>query len=65
MDRQEIEARLNALHQLLREYDYIGIKIATGRATAKDYAAEIAQMKAWAKEIDQLEAQLALPEVGE
>lgn len=59
MDRLEIEARLNALHQLLREHDYIGTKIATGRATASEYATEIALMKDWEKEINTLEAQLA------
>lgn len=59
MDKREIEARLNALHQLLSRYDYIGIKIATGRATKEDYTAEITQMKAWEKEINKLETQLA------
>lgn len=58
-NRQEMEARLNALNQLLRGCDYIGTKIATGRATASEYASQIAQMNTWAQEINALEAQLA------
>ena len=65
MDRHEIVARLNALHQLLHKCDYIGIKIATGRATTADYATQIENMAGWAAEINDLETQLAaLPDDG-
>lgn len=54
----EKEARLNALRQLLAQHDYIGIKIATGRATREEYAAEIAIMTKWAAEINELEMEI-------
>lgn len=47
--------RIAELKQLLAGYDYIGIKIATGRATKEEYAKEIAQMTEWANEINELE----------
>lgn len=47
--------RINKLKQKLREYDYIGVKIATGRATKEEYATQIAEMDAWATEINELE----------
>lgn len=59
MNRHEIDARLNALHQMLRDYDYIGVKIATGRATIKEYTDQIAQMKSWAAEVNDLELLLS------
>ena len=55
----ERRARINALKDLLKGYDYIGTKIATGRAGAEDYAAEIAKMTAWAAEVDLLETEIA------
>jgi hypothetical protein len=55
----EKQARLNALRELLSRYDYIGTKIATGRATKEEYADEIARMTAWAEEINALEAEIA------
>ena len=55
----ERQARINALKDLLKQHDYIGTKIATGRATAEDYAPEIANMTAWAAEVDLLEAEIA------
>ncbi len=43
----------------LKELDYIGVKIATGRATADEYAAEIAEMKKLADDINRIDAELA------
>lgn len=40
----------------LREHDYIGVKIATGRATVDDYAAEIATMTEYAARVEELRA---------
>ena len=49
------EPRIAELKKLLKSYDYIGVKIATGRATREEYAKEIAQMTEWANEINELE----------
>lgn len=49
------ELRIAELKNLLASYDYIGIKIATGRATIEEYAEQIAQMTKWAEEINELE----------
>lgn len=59
MTRNEIIMRVNALRQLLRRNDYIGVKIATGRAAIEDYAKEIAEAKAWSKELNELEDKLS------
>lgn len=51
----EKEARINALRELLKRYDYIGTKIAMGRATREEYAEEIKQADEWAAELRILE----------
>ena len=38
----------------LRDLDYIGVKIATGRATIEEYAEEIAEMSRLANEVKRL-----------
>ena len=43
MTREQIEAEIRGLDQLMREKDYIGTKIAMGRATIEEYAEEIAE----------------------
>lgn len=43
--------------------DYIGVKIATGRATREEYADKITLMTQYASEINQLEDELNLLEV--
>lgn len=43
MTREQIEAEIRGLDQLMREKDYIGTKIAMGRATVEEYAEEIAE----------------------
>ena len=47
------------LEQWLRDHDYIGIKIATGRATVEEYAEEIEEMKRKAERINEINRLLA------
>lgn len=58
LKRQTAQERIAELKQLLKDYDYIGTKIATGRGTREEYAKQIAQMTVWADEINELEASL-------
>ena len=51
-------SRINELKKQLRELDYIGIKIATGRGTREEYATQIAQMTEWANEVDRLQEEV-------
>ena len=46
------------LEEWLKEHDYIGVKIATGRATIDDYADEIALMTEKAERINEIDALL-------
>ena len=46
--------RIDELQLNLKHKDYIGTKIAMGRATKEDYATEIAQCDEWADEINTL-----------
>ncbi len=50
-----VENRINELKELLKEYDYIGVKIATGCATIDDYKNEIALCEEYRKEIRELQ----------
>lgn len=45
---------INRLKKELSEYDYIGIKIATGVATREQYASEIARAEALRQRIREL-----------
>lgn len=58
MTREQIEEEIRSLNQLMRENDYIGIKIAMGRATKEEYAEEIAKSEEMAKRKNELEAML-------
>ena len=51
-------ARCDQLRANLAAYDYIGTKIATGRATREEYAKQIEQMREWASEL-KTQAQIA------
>ena len=46
------------LENWLTAHDYIGTKIATGRATVEDYAEEIAEMRVKAQRINEINALL-------
>ena len=59
-EKEKAELRINELLGLLKSYDYIGTKIATGRGTIQEYASQIKQMTEWANEINKLEAEYAI-----
>lgn len=48
----------NVKQAWLRDHDYIGTKIATGRATIEDYADEIRTMREYAERIEEIDLQL-------
>ena len=45
MDAVELNKEYEELEVWMRQHDYIGVKIATGRATIEEYADVIAEMK--------------------
>ena len=47
------------LETWLKEHDYIGTKIATGRATVEEYATEIAEMSEKANRINEIDRELS------
>ena len=49
MTREQIEEEIRNLDQLMKANDYIGTKIAMGRATNEEYAEEIAKTEEWAE----------------
>ena len=53
----ETESKIAAIDAEFKTLDYIGIKIATGRATISDYEPEIARMSQLADEKNELETQ--------
>lgn len=58
MTREQIEAEIRAVDQLMKANDYIGTKIAMGRATKEEYAKEIAESEKLAERKNELEAML-------
>lgn len=56
--RQVLQTEKAELEAWLKAHDYIGVKIATGRATIDDYADEIALMTEKAKRINEIDAEL-------
>ncbi len=56
--KEQIEAEIRGLDQLIRANDYIGVKIAMGRATKEDYAEQIAESEKMAEKINELRAEL-------
>lgn len=53
-----LRAEKQELEMWLREHDYIGVKIATGRATVEEYATEIALMTEKANRINEIDEEL-------
>ena len=47
------------LESWLKNHDYIGTKIATGRATVEEYASEIAEMSEKASRINEIDRELS------
>ena len=58
MTREQIEAEIRGLDQLMREKDYIGTKIAMGRATIEEDAKENAESDRTAARKNELNAML-------
>lgn len=56
--RQSLQTEKAELEAWLKAHDYIGVKIATGRATVDDYADEIALMTEKAERINEIDALL-------
>lgn len=61
----ETEGKIAAIDAEFKTLDYVGIKIATGRATISDYEPEIARMSQLADEKNELETQLTDLQVKE
>ena len=55
----ELEKEKAELDQWLRDHDYIGVKIATGRASVNEYASEIAIMTEKANRINEIDTELS------
>ena len=55
LKRQALVKEKAQLETWLKEHDYIGTKIATGRATIEEYATEIAEMRAKANRINDID----------
>lgn len=56
--RQALQTEKAELETWLKQHDYIGTKIATGRATVEEYATEIAEMTEKAERINEIDALL-------
>ena len=56
MRRQALQTEKAELEAWLKAHDYIGVKIATGRATIEEYAIEIKEMTDKANRINEIEA---------
>ena len=52
--RQALQTEKAELEAWLKDHDYIGVKIATGRATVEEYANEIAEMTEKANRINEI-----------
>jgi len=58
MDREFYESEIRACRQLLRNTDYVALKIAEGAATTEEYAETLVQRAGWRVRINELEGQL-------
>ena len=64
-EKEKLQNELWTYENKLRELDYIGTKIATGRAKKADYADEITLMSEYAAKVDELREQIAALEAEE
>ena len=55
LKREALVEEKTQLETWLKEHDYIGTKIATGRATVEEYATEIAEMTEKANRINEID----------
>jgi len=58
-EKDKLQEELWDAENKLREMDYIGTKIATGRATIEEYADKIALMSELAQKVDELRTKIA------
>ena len=56
--KQALQSEKAELEAWLKAHDYIGVKIATGRATVEEYATEISEMTEKANRINEIDAML-------
>lgn len=66
MTQSDIQSLLNEQHSIildreskLKDYDYIGVKIAMGVSKKSDYATEIEQTEQWRADINAAQAEIA------
>ena len=66
MTKSDIESLLNEQHSIildreakLKDYDYIGVKIAMGVSKKSDYTEQIAQTEQWRQDINAAQARIA------
>ena len=64
-EADRLRERLYQIEEEFRRLDYIGIKIATGRATVAEYAQEIARMEELAEEKNEIMSDMAELEENE
>ena len=57
-EKTKLLVEKETLEQWLKDHDYIGTKIATGRATVEEYATEIAEMTVKANRINEIDEEL-------
>ena len=58
MDREALTTERNNMMQLLRQTDYIALKLAEGAATPAEYAEELALRTTCRMRINEIDAQL-------
>jgi len=66
MTKSDIQSLLNEQHSIildreakLKDYDYIGVKIAMGVSKKSDYTEQIAQTELWRQDINAAQARIA------
>lgn len=57
--RRSLEKERDEVEEWLKNHDYIGVKIATGRATVEEYASEIEEMTEKAERINEINRELS------
>ena len=63
MYMSELSKEYEELEVWMRQHDYVGVKIATGRATIEEYADVIAEMGENANRINEIRKELGIQEL--
>ena len=63
MYMSELSKEYEELEVWMRQHDYVGVKIATGRATIEEYADVIAEMGEKANRINEIRKELKMQEL--